>query len=126
VCIAAVLEFSGSLMGAQVTQTIAKGITDPLNFVDEPAVLMLGMLTALMGAGGWVLIATRLGLPVSTTHAIVGAIVGFAMASQGPSSIDWVEFGLIVSSWVISPVLTGLVSASIFYVRVAAFFLGQS
>lgn len=71
VCIAAVFEFSGSvLVGASVTETIRSGITDTAYFVDIPAVFMLGMFCALIGAGAWVLIATRLALPVSTTHAI--------------------------------------------------------
>jgi phosphate/sulfate permease len=73
------------------------------------------MLCALMGAGSWVLIATRLALPVSTTHAIVGAIIGFGVVAHGFPSIDWTEVGFIVLSWIVSPVLAGLMSASVFY-----------
>lgn len=71
VCIAAIFEFSGAvLVGASVTNTIRSGITDVSNFADDPAVLMLGMFCALIGAGAWVLLATRLSLAVSTTHSI--------------------------------------------------------
>lgn len=115
VIIAAIFEFSGSLlMGGAVVDTISKGIADPDIYADKPEVLMLGMLCALVGAGLWIMIATSFELPVSTTHSIIGAIIGFSLCAAGPSSIKWVEIGFIVLSWFVSPVLAGLAGAGLF------------
>lgn len=115
VIVAAIFEFTGSvLMGGAVVKTISKGIANPSLYNDQPAVLMLGMLCALSGAGLWILIATKLSLPVSTTHSIVGAIIGFSICAKGPDSIKWADIGGIVGSWFLSPVLAGLMAGSLF------------
>jgi PiT family inorganic phosphate transporter len=111
IVIAAIFEFVGAfLAGGHVTSTIRKGIIDPAYIADDPATLVLGMLAALLAAGIWLMIASLRGWPVSTTHSIVGAIVGFAVAGIGIDSVNWGKIGQIVASWVVSPVLGGLIA----------------
>jgi len=111
VIVAAIFEFSGAfLVGSHVTDTIRKGIVEISLYTDEPGVLMLGMLSALIGSAIWLIIASYLKLPVSTTHSIVGGIIGFSLASKGTAGVQWKEVGYIVISWVSSPLLTGLLS----------------
>ena len=111
IIIAAVFEFSGAfLAGGHVTATIRKGIIDPSSIVDNPELLVYGMLAALLAAGIWLMVASSKGWPVSTTHTIVGAIVGFTMAGIGVDAVEWGKIGQIVASWVISPVLGGAVA----------------
>lgn len=115
--IACFTEFLGALLlGASVSDTIKEGIVSVDNFVETPEMLMMGMMCALIGSATWVLIATRFGWPVSTTHAIVGAVCGVGIAAFGGNSIDWSWDGIIsiVASWFISPIAAGAV-ASIFY-----------
>jgi PiT family inorganic phosphate transporter len=105
ILIAAVFEFAGAvLVGASVTSTVSKGIIKPTYFAAEPQLLMYGMLSALLAAGIWLQLATTFGLPVSTTHSIVGAILGFGIVAAGPRSANWGKVVQIVMSWVISPV----------------------
>ena len=102
VIIAAVFEFSGAfLAGGQVTSTIRKGIIDASNI--SPELFMVGMLGALLAAGCWLVIASMKGWPVSTTHSIVGAIVGFALVAVGVEAVQWGKIGTIAASWVVSP-----------------------
>jgi PiT family inorganic phosphate transporter len=116
IVVAAIFEFAGAvLVGSHVTETIRRGILDPIYFgpagpfgVEGPTVLALGMTAALLGAALWLQAATLVGLPVSTTHSIVGAVVGFGVVSVGLSGIEWTTLGSIVASWVVSPVLGGL------------------
>jgi len=116
VVIAAIFEFGGAvLLGSAVTDTVRKGIANVEIFEEQPELLMLGMLCANLGAGIWLLVATRLSLAVSTTHSIVGAIIGVFLVAGGPSGIDWAKVGLIIASWFASPLLSGLVSASFFF-----------
>ena len=103
------------LAGGQVTSTISKGIIDPVLLADEPQRLMLGMFAALISASLWVHLATHFGLPVSTTHAIVGAVVGFGIISVGGGAVSWGKIITIAVSWVISPAVGALVAGSIFY-----------
>ena len=111
IIIAAVFEFGGAfLAGGHVTKTIRKGIIDPAPFVDSPEVMVFGMLAALLAAAIWLMVASSRGWPVSTTHSIVGAIVGFALAAAGPSAVNWGKIGTIVASWVISPALGGFLA----------------
>jgi inorganic phosphate transporter, PiT family len=111
IIIAAIFEFSGAyLAGGEVTSTIRKGMVDSAMFADTPELLVYGMLSALLAAGVWLLLATRSGLPVSTTHSIVGAIVGFAAVTMGMDAVQWGKVGSIAMSWVISPVLAGTMS----------------
>jgi PiT family inorganic phosphate transporter len=106
ILIAAVFEFTGAfLAGGHVTSTIRKGIIDPTPIINQPEVLIWGMLAALLAAGIWLMVASYMGWPVSTTHTIVGALVGFCIVGIGPHSVQWGKIGAIVASWVISPVL---------------------
>lgn len=105
ILIAVVAEFMGSVMvGGHVTETIAKGIVDPTTISDKPFDLAIGLLSALLGSGLFLQVATRFGLPVSTTHAIVGAMVGFGLIAGGAQGIKWGNVGSISISWVASPV----------------------
>jgi len=111
ILIAMVFEFAGAyLAGGEVTSTIRKGIIDPELLSDEPELLVYGMMSALLAAGIWLFIATTYGWPVSTTHSIVGAIVGFASVGISVDAVNWVKVGNIAASWVVSPVLAGTVA----------------
>lgn len=117
ICIAIVLEFAGAyLAGGSVTDTIRKGIIDPNipELVDNPQLLVYGMMAALLAAGTWLLVATHYGWPVSTTHSIVGAIVGFAAVGISPAAVNWSQVFSIVASWVVSPLMSGILSFMIF------------
>ena len=115
VLIAAIFEFAGAfLAGGQVTKTIRKGIIDAELLSATPELLVYGMLASLLAAGIWLLVASRFGWPVSTTHTIVGAIVGFAAVGIGVDAVHWGKVGTIVMSWVISPALAGAVSYWLF------------
>jgi len=110
IIIAAIFEFSGAfLAGGDVTETIRKGIIDPGAISDRPELLLYGMLAALLSAAIWLMAASTKGWPVSTTHTIVGAVVGFAIVGIGPDSVNWGKIGKIVASWIISPVLGGVI-----------------
>ena len=115
ILVAAVFEFAGAfLAGGQVTSTIRKGIIDTSAIIDTPDTLVFGMLSALLAAGIWLAIASRRGWPVSTTHSIVGAIVGFAAVGIGMEAVKWDKVGQIAASWVISPLLSGCIAFGIF------------
>ncbi len=103
------------LAGGHVTSTISKGMIDPALLASEPNKLMLGMFAALISAGLWVHLATYFGLPVSTTHAIVGAVVGFGIISVGAGAVSWGKIIAVAISWVISPAAGALVAGSIFH-----------
>ena len=111
IIIAAVFEFAGAaLAGGHVTQTIRKGIIDPAPITQNPEILVFGMLAALLAAAVWLMVASMRGWPVSTTHSIVGAVVGFAIAAIGLEAVNWGKISQIVASWVVSPVLGGAIS----------------
>ncbi|CAA0112205.1 Low-affinity inorganic phosphate transporter 1 [BD1-7 clade bacterium] len=111
IMIAAVFEFAGAyLAGGQVTSTIRKGIIDPSMLVGHSDILVIGMLAALLSAGVWLFIATLRGWPVSTTHTIVGAIVGFGCVGLGVNSIEWSKVAQIGASWITSPIIAGMVA----------------
>ena len=113
IIIAMVFEFAGAyLAGGQVTETIKSGIVDAS--VIPPQLMVLGMMSALLAAGTWLLIASTRGWPVSTTHSIVGAVIGFAAVGISKDAVHWEGVGPIVASWVVSPVLSGLVAFGIF------------
>lgn len=115
IIIAMVFEFLGAyLAGGEVTSTIRKGIIDPNLFNDTPELLVYGMLSALLAAGTWLLVASIMGWPVSTTHSIVGAIVGFAAVGISVDAVAWGKVMKIVASWVVSPVLAGTISFMLF------------
>jgi PiT family inorganic phosphate transporter len=115
ILVAAVFEFAGAfLAGGQVTSTIRKGIIDASAVENNPELLIFGMLAALLAAAVWLLIASRKGWPVSTTHSIVGAIVGFAVVGIGVESVHWSKVGTIAASWIVSPMLSGVLAFCIF------------
>ena len=115
VVLAAIFEFSGAyLAGGEVTKTIRKGIIEADAFNADPNLLIWGMLAALLAAGTWLAIASRKGWPVSTTHSIVGAVVGFAAVGIGMDAVNWGKVGTIVMSWVVSPLLAGTLAFIVF------------
>lgn len=115
IIIAAIFEFCGAfLAGGQVTKTIRKGIVDAELMSATPDLLVYGMLASLLAAGCWLLLASRKGWPVSTTHSIVGAIVGFAMVGIGFEAVKWDKVGSIAASWVVSPLVSGVISFGLF------------
>lgn len=115
IIIAAVFEFAGAfLAGGQVTSTIRRGIVDPALLAGTPELLVYGMISALLAAAVWLLIASMKGWPVSTTHSIVGAIVGFAAVGIGVDSVSWVKVGTIVMSWISSPLMAGVLAFIIY------------
>ena len=111
ICIAIIFEFLGAVLaGGHVTKTIRKGIIDPTSIINSPEILVYGMLAALLAAGVWLMIASSKGWPVSTTHSIIGALIGFAIVGIGPEAVKWGKVGSVVMSWVISPVVGGTIS----------------
>ena len=120
---AGLCEFAGAvLVGSHVTETVRKGIVSPeaLGMIpglapgDAAVLMVLGMACALLSAAIWLNVATSLGMPVSTTHSIVGAVAGFGVVAAGWSAVHWGKMGEIVASWFISPVAGGLLAFVIF------------
>ncbi len=120
ILVAAVLEFAGAyLVGGHVTRTIRGGILDFEVVAAHPDgrdIVIAGMLAALTATGTWLIVASRLGWPVSTTHSIVGSIAGFGLVALGRAAIEWGELGRIASSWLISPLLSGTIAIVVFTV----------
>ena len=117
VLVAAVFEFLGAfLAGGGVTQTIRKGVIDPSLFDGNLEIFIYGMISALFAAGTWLLISSLRGWPVSTTHTIVGAIVGFGIYALGFNSINWSVVGNIGLSWITSPLSSAIVAGLFYYV----------
>ncbi|MYA37693.1 MAG: inorganic phosphate transporter [Gammaproteobacteria bacterium] len=117
VLIAMVFEFAGAaLAGGEVTETVRSGIISLENsgLEQNPELLVYGMLSSLLAAGVWLLVATQRGWPVSTTHSIVGAIVGFAVVGISLDSVNWGQVGSIAASWVVSPLFSGLIALLLF------------
>lgn len=111
ICIAIIFEFAGAVLaGGHVTSTIRKGIIDPGSIVNNPEILVYGMLAALLATALWLMIASWKGWPVSTTHSIIGALIGFAIVGIGPDAVKWSKVGSVVASWVVSPIIGGTVS----------------
>ncbi|USD64911.1 inorganic phosphate transporter [Vibrio sp. SCSIO 43136] len=115
IIIAMIFEFAGAyLAGGEVTDTIRKGVIETSLFADKPDVLVFGMMSSLLAAGTWLLLASYMGWPVSTTHSIIGAIIGFACVSVGTEAVDWGSVQGIVGSWIITPLISGLFAYAIF------------
>ena len=115
IIIAAIFEAAGSLLaGGQVTDTIRSKIIDAALFANSPQLLIDGMWASLLAAGTWLLIATRFGWPVSTTHSIVGAVIGFGVIGLGPQAIYWGQTINIALSWVVTPVIAGVIAFALF------------
>ena len=116
IVIAAIMEFSGAfLLGGNVASKIMKGIANADDFADQPEVLMFGMMCVVIGVAAWLILATLYGLPVSTTHSCIGGIVGMAVVAKGMKSVKWVEVGKVALSWLITPVLSAILSTCIFW-----------
>lgn len=119
IIIAGLFEFAGAvLFGKRVTSTIAKGIV-PIDSILDPHLVAVGMLAAILAAGFWITLATFYNLPVSTTHSIVGAVLGFGLMAAyngiiGFGDIQWTVLGKIVGSWLVSPLLGALLAYLIF------------
>ena len=133
ILLASIFEFLGAMvLGSPVTNTLAGSISNVSYFKSQPYVLMYGMLSALAGSTTWLFTATHLGLPVSTTHSIVGGIMGFSLVYKGVDGVVWTKsipdfpfvggFVPIAISWVTSPVITGIISM-IFYSSIRYFII---
>lgn len=117
VIVAAILEFCGAFFfGSRVTQTLQSGIVNIDIFASDPKILVYGMLASLASAGMWLHIASYFGWPVSTTHSIVGALIGFGAIVGGFEAIHWVKVSYIISSWIFSPLLGGILGYYIFMI----------
>jgi PiT family inorganic phosphate transporter len=111
IIIAMIFEFLGAVLaGGHVTKTIRQGIIDPSSIVNTPEILIYGMLASLLAAAVWLMIASAKGWPVSTTHSIVGALIGFAIVGISPDAVKWSKVGSVVMSWIVSPVVGGTIS----------------
>jgi PiT family inorganic phosphate transporter len=111
ICIAIIFEFSGAVLaGGHVTGTIRSGIIDASSIADSPEILIYGMLASLLAAAFWLMVASWKGWPVSTTHSIVGALVGFGIVGIGPEAVKWGKIGSVVASWLVSPAVGGTIS----------------
>jgi PiT family inorganic phosphate transporter len=116
IVVAGIFEFTGALLaGGHVTSTVRKGMLDMSIVSSQPEVLLYGMLAALAAAATLLVIATYFGLPISTTHSIVGAIVGFGAVGLGPDAVQWSKILQIMLSWVTSPVIGGALSYGMFH-----------
>jgi len=123
--IAGVLEFTGAvLFGHEVSETLATKIANPALFVAAPQMFLTGMVTVLIASGVWLQIATSRGLPVSSSHAVVGAIAGFSWVALGVNAIDWSSIKLITLGWIVTPLISGAIAA-LFYSQVKRWILDQ-
>jgi PiT family inorganic phosphate transporter len=115
VVLAGICNFCGAvLVGSHVTDTVRKGIIDTQAFTQDPRVLAHGMVCAMLAAAVWLNLATYFGMPVSTTHSVVGAVIGFGILKAGVGHIHWDKLGEIVASWFISPLAGGILAFVIF------------
>jgi len=115
VIIAGIFEFCGAVFfGSHVSETLQKGLINTDIFTNNPYMLVKGMLASLLAAGIWLQLATYFGWPVSTTHAIVGAIVGFGAIVGGVHAVQWASVFSIATSWIVSPIFGGLVAFCLF------------
>jgi PiT family inorganic phosphate transporter len=123
--IAGILEFTGAvLFGRGVSETLTKNIVDPSLFASDPHRFALGMISALLACGIWLQIATLLGLPVSSSHAIVGAIAGFGWVAAGRQAVNWPSIGIISLTWIVTPLVSGAI-AILFYSLIRRWILEQ-
>ncbi|MEA3384458.1 MAG: inorganic phosphate transporter, partial [Campylobacterota bacterium] len=123
IILAAIFEASGALIaGGDVVKTIKKGIIDPA-MINDPEIFIWAMSAALLSAAVWLNLATSIGAPVSTTHSIVGGVMGAGIAAAGFTIVNWGTMGKIAASWIISPVLGGVIAAGfLFFIKKKVFF----
>jgi PiT family inorganic phosphate transporter len=113
--IAGVLEFTGAvLFGQGVSETLATEVVNPELFTGKPQLLILGMISVLLACGLWLQIATSQGWPVSSSHAVVGAIAGFSWVAAGVGAVDWANIGRISIGWVVTPLISGIIAAGFY------------
>ncbi|HYX18695.1 MAG TPA: anion permease, partial [Nostoc sp.] len=125
IIIAGILEFTGAvLFGHEVTETLATKIANPALFAATPQIFVTGMITVLISCGVWLQIATSRGLPVSSSHAVVGAIAGFSWVALGVGAIDWSSIGSITIAWILTPLISGAIAA-LFYSLIKHWILDQ-
>ncbi len=123
--IAGILEFTGAvLFGHEVSQTLATEVSNPALFANVPEIFATGMFSVLLASALWLQIATSRGLPVSSSHAVVGAIAGFSIVAAGFNSIEWSSIGTITLGWIITPVISGCIAA-LFYSQIKRWILDQ-
>lgn len=123
--IAGILEFAGAvLFGREVSASLATKLVNSASFATMPAVLITGMLSVLLACGVWLNIATFRGLPVSSSHAVVGAIAGFACVALGPQIVAWRFIGIISLSWLVTPLISAAIAA-LFYSQIKYWILDQ-
>lgn len=117
VLVAAIFEFAGAvLVGSKVTETVRKGIVDPLAFTGDQHAFLAGMLAAMAAAALWLTVATFWSMPVSTTHSIVGAILGFGLVARGTAAVNWDVISDVVLGWLLSPLLGAFLAFLLFNV----------
>ena len=115
IIVAGILEFTGAvLFGKGVSETLATGVVNGEVFAAQPQVFLIGMVSVLAACGLWLQIATRRGLPVSSSHAVVGAIAGFSWVAAGIGAVDWQIIGIISLTWLATPIASGTLAA-LFY-----------
>ena len=115
IVIAGILEFSGAVIfGRQVSSTIASDVVNPELFASQPQVFVTGMIAVLISCGLWLQIATSQGLPVASSHAVVGAIAGFSWIAMGKNAVDWGNIGIISLGWLATPILGGAIAITIY------------
>ncbi|BAY18628.1 phosphate transporter [Anabaenopsis circularis NIES-21] len=125
IIIAGVLEFTGAvLFGHEVSETLATKVANSSLFAATPQLLVTGMVTVLISCGVWLQIATARGLPVSSSHAVVGAIAGFSAVAMGIGAIDWSSIGMITIGWIVTPIISGSIAA-LFYSQIKHWILDQ-
>ncbi|MGL5808029.1 MAG: inorganic phosphate transporter [Xenococcaceae cyanobacterium] len=123
--IAGILEFTGAVIfGRSVSTTLATEVANPELFANTPQLLVLGMVAVLLSGGIWLQIATSRGLPVSSSHAVVGAIAGFSWVAAGKAAVDWQNIGFISLGWLITPLISGAIAAA-FYNLIKFFILDR-
>lgn len=125
IIIAGILEFTGAVIfGQPVAATLATKVVNPQLFSANPSVLLLGMIAVLISSGVWLQVATAFGLPISSSHCIIGAIAGMSFVQGGINAVDWQNLGFISLAWLITPLFSGLI-ATIFYSLIYRFILTQ-
>ncbi|MGL5873248.1 MAG: inorganic phosphate transporter [Xenococcaceae cyanobacterium] len=123
--IAGILEFTGAVIfGRSVSTTLATEVANPELFANTPQLLVLGMVSVLLSGGIWLQIATSRGLPVSSSHAVVGAIAGFSWVAAGKAAVDWQNIGFISLGWLVTPLISGAIAAA-FYNLIKFFILDR-
>ncbi len=115
IVIAGILEFTGAVIfGHEVSSTLATKIANPNLFIDTPQTFLVGMISVLLACGLWLQIATSKGLPVASSHAVVGAIAGFSWVAIGFDAINWSNIGFICLGWIVTPIISAVVAASLY------------